>query len=169
VRGIYAYDPNEPLIHVYKNIQTSHVELYDAVQTVVAELGSCNGDVNRKPATIESHNVKGELLLDASVYNAMSPFEQTSVYGSALFIFLNKTCFRGLFRTGPNGFNSVRTLHGTEIVNRDHLAEIHELIQPVVFGCAGFAESLTTAEPGDFVYLDPPYAPRNPEFVRGVH
>jgi hypothetical protein len=48
VRGIYAYDPNEPLIHVYKNIQTSHVELYDAVQTVVAELGSCgNGDVNR--------------------------------------------------------------------------------------------------------------------------
>jgi site-specific DNA-adenine methylase len=25
VRGIYAYDPNEPLIHVYKNIQTSHV------------------------------------------------------------------------------------------------------------------------------------------------
>jgi site-specific DNA-adenine methylase len=50
----YAYDLNEPLIHVYKNIQTSHVELYDAVQTVVAELGSCgNGDVNRKPATIE--------------------------------------------------------------------------------------------------------------------
>jgi hypothetical protein len=40
VRGIYAYDLNEPLIHVYKNIQTSHVELYDAVQTVVAELGS---------------------------------------------------------------------------------------------------------------------------------
>jgi site-specific DNA-adenine methylase len=55
VRGIYAYDLNEPLIHVYKNIQTSHVELYDAVQTVVAELGSCgNGDVNRKPATIEA-------------------------------------------------------------------------------------------------------------------
>jgi site-specific DNA-adenine methylase len=47
VRGIYAYDLNEPLIHVYKNIQTSHVELYDAVQ-IVAELGSCgNGDVNR--------------------------------------------------------------------------------------------------------------------------
>jgi DNA adenine methylase len=89
----------------------------------------------------------------------MSPFEQTSVYGSALFIFLNKTCFRGLFRTGPNGFNFGHYTELPEIVNRDHLAEIHELIQPVVFGCAGFAESLTTAEPGDFVYLDPPYAP----------
>jgi DNA adenine methylase len=92
------------------------------------------------------------------VYNAMSPFEQTSVYGSALFIFLNKTCFRGLFRTGPNGFNSPCGHYTNEIVNRDHLAEIHELIQPVVFGCAGFAESLTTAEPG-FIVSGPAVCP----------
>jgi DNA adenine methylase len=124
VRGIYAYDLNEPLIHVYKNIQTSHVELYDAVQTVVAELGSC-GDVNRKPATIEEAITSREFTTTGrEVYNAMSPFEQTSVYGSALFIFLNKTCFRGLF--GPNGFNSRADTTRTEIVNRDHLAEIHE-------------------------------------------
>jgi DNA adenine methylase len=96
----------------------------------------------------------------------MSPFEQTSVYGSALFIFLNKTCFRGLFRTGPNGFNSPCGHYtNPEIVNRDHLAEIHELIQPVVFGC-GFWVSLTTAEPGDFVIWTR-RMPRNPEFVRG--
>jgi DNA adenine methylase len=97
----------------------------------------------------------------------MSPFEQTSVYGSALFIFLNKTCFRGLFRTGPNGLilraDTTRTKSSI-----DHLAEIHELIQPVVFGCAGFAESLTTAEPGDFVIWTRRMPPK-PEFVRGVH
>lgn len=169
--NIYAYDLNEPLIHVYKNIQTNHTELYNAVQSVVAELIGCgNGSVNRKPENIEEAVTSKEnyYYWTRSVYNALSSTEKTSVYGSALFIFLNKTCFRGLFRIGPNGFNSPYGHYTTpEIVNRHHLDEIHELIQPVVFSCGSFAVSLTTAEPDDFVYLDPPYAPDNPKSFVG--
>ena len=81
--------------------------------------------------------------------------------GSALFIFLNKTCFRGLYRVGPNGFNvPYGNYINPEIVNEGHLEEIHQLIQQVVFECIDYAVSLSgRIESGDFVYLDPPYVP----------
>jgi DNA adenine methylase len=97
-------------------------------------------------------------------YNRLSSDEKTTVEGSALFIFLNKTCFRGVFRLGPNGFN-VPYGHNAnpEIINRVHLDEMHELIRDVVFECADFTVSMDAGKIGkdDFVYLDPPYAPEN--------
>jgi DNA adenine methylase len=77
-----------------------------------------------------------------------------------MFIFLNKTCFRGVFRVGPKGFNvPYGHYNNPEIINKEHLEEIHNLIQNVVFECSDFTTSLTIVEPNDFVYLDPPYAP----------
>ena len=77
-----------------------------------------------------------------------------------MFIFLNKTCFRGVFRVGPKGFNvPYGHYNNPEIINKEHLLEIHILIQNVVFECCDFNTSLTIVEPNDFVYLDPPYAP----------
>ena len=40
-----------------------------------------------------------------SRYNKLTDLEKKTIQGSAMFLFLNKTCFRGLFRVGPNGFN----------------------------------------------------------------
>lgn len=77
-----------------------------------------------------------------------------------MFIFLNKTCFRGVFRVGPKGFNvPYGHYNKPEIINKEHLEEIHNLIQNVVFECRDFNTSLTIVESNDFVYLDPPYAP----------
>jgi len=77
-----------------------------------------------------------------------------------MFIFLNKTCFRGIFRVGPNGFNvPYGHYKNPEIINKQHLEEIHNLIQNVIFECCNFDTSLTIIEENDFVYLDPPYAP----------
>jgi DNA adenine methylase len=77
-----------------------------------------------------------------------------------MFIFLNKTCFRGVFRVGPNGFNvPYGHYNNPEIINKEHLDEIHNLIQNVIFECCDFSTSLTKIDTNDFVYLDPPYAP----------
>ena len=84
-----------------------------------------------------------------------------------MFIFLNKTCFRGVFRVGPNGFNVPYGHYpNPEIINKEHLEEIHHLLQNVIFECGDFHTSLRTAESNDFIYLDPPYAPEtNTSFV----
>jgi len=161
--NIYAYDLNEPLIYIYKNIQTHHNELYDTLQTIITDFNECgNGTINRAPTNLEEAKIAKEnyYYWIRSEYNKLCLNDKKGVLGSAMFIFLNKTCFRGVFRVGPKGFNvPYGHYNNPEIINKEHLEEIHNLIQNVVFECRDFNTSLTNTEPNDFVYLDPPYAP----------
>jgi DNA adenine methylase len=163
--NINAYDLNEPLIYIYKNIQTQPSELYDAIKTIIIEFNECgDGEINRIPINIEEAKKAREnyYYWTRSKYNKLSATDKRSVFGSAMFIFLNKTCFRGVFRVGPNGFNVPYGHYANpEIINKEHLEEIHHLIKDVRFECCDFTTSLmpTNIEQGDFLYLDPPYAP----------
>jgi DNA adenine methylase len=163
--NIYAYDLNEPLICTYKNIQTSPFELFDEIQVLIQDLMECkkNGIVNRKPKTLEEAKERDEnyYYWIRMRYNNLTTEEKNSVLGSAMFIFLNKTCFRGLFRIGPNGFNvPFGNYKNPKIIDKEHLLEIHELIKEVHFECCDFTQSINdNIIPGDFVYCDPPYAP----------
>lgn len=168
--NIYAYDVNEPLVFVYKNIQSNHHELYNKLQELITEINECSGsEINRKPTTItEAKQSKENYYYWIRLqYNKLTRLEKQTIVGSAMFIFLNKTCFRGVFRVGPNGFN-VPYGHYTnpEIINKEHLEEIHKLIQGVIFECCDFTISLNNIKDNDYVYLDPPYAPEtNTSFV----
>lgn len=168
--NVYAYDLNEPLIYTYKNIQLHHDELYDTLQTIIKDFNECgNGEINRIPIDITEAKIAKEnyYYWIRSEYNKLSPNDKKGILGSAMFIFLNKTCFRGVFRIGPKGFNvPYGHYKKPEIINKEHLEEIHKLIQNVVFESCDFNTSLTIVEPNDFVYLDPPYAPEtNTSFV----
>jgi len=160
---IRAYDLNEPLIYIYKNIQTNHNELYDILQNIITDFKECSdGEINRTPTTIEEAKIAKEnyYYWIRSQYNKLGTIDKRGLHGSAMFIFMNKTCFRGVFRVGPNGFNvPYGHYKNPEIINKDHLDEIHNLIQGVVFECIDFNISLTNIDSNDFVYLDPPYAP----------
>lgn len=80
---------------------------------------------------------------------------------SAIFIFLNKTCFRGLYREGPNGFNVPFGNYKSEPIISD-LDKFSKLIKNVNFNVADFKTSLkpiSKFKKNDYIYLDPPYAP----------
>lgn len=161
---IYAYDLNEPLIYVYKNIQSSHNEVYDKIQELIKEINECDTDglVNRAPKNIDEAKQSKEnyYYWTRSEYNKLSLTDKKGIIGSAMFIFLNKTCFRGVFRIGPNGFNvPYGHYNKPEIINKAHLDEIHNLIQGVMFECCDFTVSLSRIGLKDYVYLDPPYSP----------
>lgn len=161
--NIYAYDLNEPLIHMYKNIQTNHDDLYIEIQKLITDLNSCgDGEINRKPKNIREAKLSKEnyYYWIRSQYNLLNSVEKQSIVGSAMFIFLNKTCFRGVFRVGPRGFNvPYGHYKNPEIINKEHLDIIHNLIQNVIFECSNFENSLSEIQDGDYLYLDPPYAP----------
>jgi DNA adenine methylase len=161
--NIYAYDLNEPLIYIYKNIQSNHNELYNQIQQLITNFNSCgDGEINRTPKNIDEAKIAKEnyYYWIRSEYNKLSFTDKKTTIGSAMFIFLNKTCFRGVFRVGPKGFNvPYGHYNNPEIINKEHLDEIHELIQNVIFECSDFNISLNNVELNDYVYLDPPYAP----------
>ena len=92
----------------------------------------------------------------------MTVEEKKSIQGSAYFLFLNKTCFRGLYRINNQDFNvPYGNYKKPEILNLQQIREVSELLQPVSFQCLNFQNSLETVAPDDFVYLDPPYAPED--------
>jgi DNA adenine methylase len=171
-KNIYAYDINEPLIYMYKNIQSNHDELYDEIQKIISEFNLCNNDtnkINRNPKNIEEALFVKEnyYYWIRNQYNKLNFIEKRTSKGSAIFIFLNKTCFRGIFRLGPNGFNvPYGHYKNPEIINKQHLNEIHDLIKDVIFECCDFSVSLNNIDIDDYVYIDPPYAPeKNTSFV----
>ena len=146
---INAYDINETLISLYKNIQSNHNELYTTLTTIINEFNSCKNDensiLNRKPKNLEEAMTKSENYYYWSriKYNKLSGIEKNSMLGTSLFIFLNKTCFRGVYRVGPNGFNVPYGNYAQpEIINKAHLQEVHELIQGVIFTHCNFSVPL---------------------------
>lgn len=80
---------------------------------------------------------------------------------AALLLFLNKTCFRGVYRESSNGFNVPYGHHKKTptIITKEQLDKISLLIKDVEFKNITFEKSIKIPSEGDFVYLDPPYAP----------
>ena len=91
-------------------------------------------------------------------YNTL---DKESIERSALFIFINKTCFRGMYREGPHGYNVPygHYKRTPTIITKSELDTISELIQEVEFIHSDFTDSIQKVSEGDFVYIDPPYAP----------
>jgi DNA adenine methylase len=164
VKHVHAYDSNETLIHVYKNIQHDVSSVYEKTFALHQHFLTLapKGTVKRTPSNIDEANVCREnyYYWTRKRYNEMNQAEKNSVEGTSLFIFLNKTCFRGMYREGPNGFNVPYGNYKTiDIVKKDNIFNLSVLIKDVVFQCMDFRKSFQNIKQNDFVYLDPPYVP----------
>ena len=160
---IYAYDINEILINVYKNVQLNKDSLYDFISTYIKEYDDIKGTIiNRKPLNIEDAKTSKESYY-YWIRNKFNNMDKTTIECSAIFMFLNKTCFRGMYREGPNGFNVPYGHYKTtpSIITKSDLNYISELIKNVEFIHSDFSKSLLNIKKDDFVYLGPPYAPEN--------
>lgn len=159
---IYAYDINIALINVYKHIQHNKDELYAFINHYITEYDSIQGTtINRKAITEEEAKTSKESYYYWTRHKFNNILDKNTIEYSALFMFLNKTCFRGVYREGPHGFNVPYGHYKTTptIITETELNHISELIKDVEFQHSDFRESIQQVKAGDFVYLDPPYAP----------
>lgn len=162
---IYASDLNSNLIGLYKNIQCDPDGLIAEVKKLSDEFSKCKGTlVNRNPNTFEEGITSPESFYYwiRSTFNRLSKEERTSLVGSAMLLFMNKTCFRGVYREGPKGFNvPFGHYKNPSILDKEHIKEVSLLLKDVVFTNCSFNDALSKITGNDFVYLDPPYAPEN--------
>lgn len=164
---IYAYDLNQNLIGLYNNIKNEPNELNNELKKIKNEHNSITGNnVNRKAQNKDEALTSKEshYYWIRSLYNQMTNYERTTLLGSAYFIFLNKTCFRGLYRIGPNGFNvPYGNYKNPDIYNETHILLLSKMFEKVHFINSDFNKSLSeiikNKNKKDFVYMDPPYVP----------
>lgn len=160
---IYAYDFNEGLINVYNHVKNNKNKLYELINMYMSVYDSLDGTVINRKSTTEEEAMSSKESYYYWLRHKFNSMDKSLIEHSALFMFINKTCFRGMYREGPNGFN-VPYGHYKKtpsIITQQELNTISELIQNVEFIHSDFNDSIKRLEPYDFVYLDPPYAPEN--------
>lgn len=150
---IYAYDINEPLIYMYKNIQSYYNELYETLEMINKEynkidnIDDYNIDINDKtPKTLKDATLSKEKYYYwiKYKYTNMTNEEKNTILGSAYFIFLNKTTYKGKFINN-------------EITNKETLYKIHNLIKNVIFEYRDLSLFKENIKDNDFIYIDNRY------------
>jgi DNA adenine methylase len=171
---IYASDLNPVLIGMYRNVQQYPRAVIQALKALATDYEAATatfGTMTREAATRAEalKHPESYYYWVRRSYNQMSVEQRQMPSGSAIFIFLNKTCFRGLYREGPHGFNvPFGNYKKPAIVDEANIMAVSAAIQGVIFHCQDYTASLSAVTgPADFVYLDPPYVPEKPTSFTG--
>jgi len=80
---------------------------------------------------------------------------------ASLFLYLNKTCFNGLWRVNSEGKFNVPfgRYRNPTIVQENRIREASRILKNIDIICSDFSYILDRAKPGDLCYFDPPYEP----------
>ncbi len=87
----------------------------------------------------------------------------TDIERAARMIYLNKTCFNGLYRVNKQGqFNvPLGRYANPHIFDEENLLAVSAALRQAEIRCESFRRVIDEAKPGDFIYFDPPYYPLN--------
>lgn len=171
LRGnIFISDKNEVLINLYSFIKDDVDNLMKKTDEILSHYLMAKEIIypprfkyilNTKD-NIEDVIIKGKSYI---YYHYRNLYNETTdkMLKSVLFLFLNKTCFRGLFREGKNGFNTpYGNYKNPSFYKKDNFLHLSKIFRKhnVSFKHQDFSD-LKDFNNSDFLYLDPPYFPIN--------
>lgn len=142
-------DINEDLINTYKTIASNPKELISNLEILQNEFHSLEGNEDNK---------KLYYYQKRDLYNTRKT-EQSGQ--SALFIFINRTCFNGLYRVNSKNLYNV-PMGGYKkptICDTQNILAVSNALQKVEILCGDFENTLNSANPNSLFYFDPPYKP----------
>ena len=156
IQEFYLSDINHELIILYKTIQKDVDSLVEKLQKIEKEYLILNPE-RRKIYFLN----KRESYNNAKDKIDMQTLNSLWIKRSAEIIFLNKTCFNGLFRVNKKGYFNVPfgDYKNPKICNANNLILASKLLQKATIECSDFSQIQRLATPKTFIYFDPPYRP----------
>ena len=147
---LYISDINAELINAYVAIKRDVETLIERLK----EMQMTFLPLDENSRKFYYYNVRDK-------FNTVKLNDGTSTEKAALFIFLNKTCFNGLYRVNRKGlFNvPIGAYKNPTICDADNLRNIHKALQNVAIVCGDYTLSKSFIDNKTFVYIDPPYRP----------
>jgi DNA adenine methylase len=144
-------DINEDLINVYRIIASKPNELISILQIFQNEYHNLDTQQDEK---LLYYQQKRQL------YNLRNTEKSTQ---AALFVFLNRTCFNGLYRVNKsNGFNvPIGSYKKPMICDVQNILAVSRKLQKVEIICGDYENTLNQAQNKTLFYFDPPYKPLN--------
>ena len=153
IKKAYISDVNKELINIYKVIQNKAEDLITFLKKFEEDYLPLENE-ERKEYYLQKRE---EYNNWKKKYNA----ENIEEMGAALFIFLNKTCFNGLYRVNKKGeFNVPMGAYKKPLIcDEENLRNISILLKNVEIICADYTKSENFIDENTLVYFDPPYRP----------
>lgn len=147
---IYISDTNVELINAYNAIQKD-------VDALIKRLT----EMQLLFLPMDENGRKYFYYTARDKFNSLELNETNSIEKAALFIFLNKTCFNGLYRVNKKGqFNvPMGAYKNPTICDEANLRNVSKVLQSVEIVCGDYTLSKKFIDSNTFVYIDPPYRP----------
>ena len=144
-------DINEDLINTYKSISSNPKELISILEILQNEFHNIGTNEDLK---------KEYYYQKRSLYNLR---REEKIGQSALFIFLNRTCFNGLYRVNRNNFYNVPigSYNKPTICDKENIFAVSQALQKVEILHGDFEQTLKYTKENSLFYFDPPYKPLN--------
>lgn len=150
---VYISDKNLELINTYKSIR-------DNVDILIKSLK----EMEEQYIPLDNENRKDYYYKKREEYNSLKiNSEVNNIEKAVLFIFLNKTCFNGLYRVNKKGeFNvPMGAYKKPKICDEENLKNVSLTLRNVKIVYADYRKSEKFIDGKTFVYIDPPYRPLN--------
>lgn len=154
IEEVYISDININLINTYKVIKDRVEELILNLEAIEEEYIQLDNEKRK-----EYFNLKRKMYNDLKITNS----EELNLEKAVLFIFLNKTCFNGLYRVNKKGeYNvPVGSYKNPCICDKENLKSVSLLLKKVKINHGDYRESINFIDEKTLVYFDPPYRPLN--------
>ena len=152
--NVHIADINPELVLCYQALQSSATEVIVHLQTLIN--GYPENDNSRSEFYYQVRDSWNESV---DQFGTLSQDEMNLRVAQT--IFMNKTCFNGLFRVNSSGhFNvPVGRYANPSFPSEEALLAVHEALQGVEIHLASFEECVQWVDESTFVYFDPPYRP----------
>ncbi len=142
-KKVYLFDINAELINAYNVVKNNPIELIKSLKKFQ-----------------EKHSK--EFYYETRALDREENFLNTSaVFRATRFIYLNKTCFNGLYRVNSKGYHNVPmgSYKNPNICDELVIYSASEALQNAIISNTSYKDVMLHASQDDFVYFDPPYYP----------
>lgn len=151
-KEVLINDINKELINTYYQVKNQCEELIEQLYEIQTKYRNFTQE-ERKGLFYEKRNRYNELKINGD--------DAENLEKATLFIFLNKTCFNGLYRVNSKGLFNVpfNNAKNPLICDAENLRSCSKVLQNVTLRVGDYKECENFIDEKTFVYLDPPYRP----------
>ncbi|HSO87406.1 MAG TPA: Dam family site-specific DNA-(adenine-N6)-methyltransferase [Draconibacterium sp.] len=156
IQSAYLYDINQELILTYRVIQQNVYQLIEILYSFQKKYEKLD-DKTQSEFYYQTRAEFNQNLLKVNY----SKYNDEWILRAAQIIFMNKTCFNGLFRLNQKGEFNVPAgrYKNPKILDEQNLVKVSKLLSIAEIKNAGFADVENDITDNAFVYFDPPYRP----------
>ncbi len=157
IEEYHIFDINEELFLTYNVVKNDVDELVEVLKALESDFFGLNTEREQYYYRVREQFNKSKTESNLNKHN------HNWIERAAQVIFLNRTCFNGLFRVNSNGEFNVPygKYKNPSILNEDNLRNVSKLLENTEIHLGDFADCEPLVDRHTFVYMDPPYRPLN--------